>query len=135
MKLFFKLILVFSFNAKAGVQSLDQAQVKKHSKGAEIRFLANKTHHAKNAFVGQLTVPAGGKVPLHQDETEEYIYVLSGAGTIWIDGQKHSIKKEDLVYMPAKAKVRFENGKKPLKALQIFAGPGPEKKYQSKAWK
>ncbi len=118
----------------AGVQSLEEASVKRHEKGAEIRALAvPNVHGNESAFIGHLTVPAGGKVPLHQDESEEYLYVLEGGGVIFINGEKHSIKKDDLVFMPAGAKVRFENGAKPLKVLQVFAPAGPESKYRS--WK
>ncbi len=116
----------------AGVQSLRTAPLKKHAKGAEIRILASKEKHGnQNAFLGHLTIPANGKVPLHQDVTEEYLFVLVGGGTLWIAGKKSSIKKDDLVFMPANAKVKFENGPVPTKVLQVFAPQGPEKKYNS----
>jgi hypothetical protein len=38
--------------------------------------------------------------------------------------------KGDAVYMPADATVSFENGGAPMRALQVFAGPEPAKKYQ-----
>lgn len=124
---------VFIFSLWAGVQSLNSAPVRQHAKGAEIRILANKDQQkAQSAFLGHLTIPANGKVPLHQDETEEYLYVLQGQGTIWIEGKKYAIKKDDAVFMPANSKVKFENGPKPTKVLQVFAPQGPEKKY--KAW-
>ena len=78
-------------------------------------------------------MPAGGKVPEHRDPTEEYLYVLSGGGTLWIDGKKNKIGAGDTVYMPAKALVKFEAGKKPVEVIQVFAPAGPEKKYDS--WK
>ena len=124
--------ILFTAFVMAGVQSLDKAPMKKHSKGAEIRMLAEKSRHGnQNAFVGHLTVPAKGKVPLHQDQTEEYLYILEGQGDIWIDGKKQTIKPGDLVFMPAMAKVRFENGPQVMKVLQVFAGQGPEQKYDS----
>lgn len=71
----------------------------------------------------------GGAVPQHRDETEEYIYVLEGGGTITIDGTASSLSPGSIVYMPANAEVSYENGPEPLVALQVFAGPQPASKY------
>ena len=84
----------------------------------------------KNAYVGHLTMAPGGKVPLHRDPTEEYIYIISGGGKITVDGKTHAVKAGSMVYMPAKAEVTFQNGSKPLVALQVFAGPGSADKYR-----
>ena len=84
------------------------------------------------AFVGRLWLDAGAAVPEHQDETEEFLYILSGGGTLLIDGQAHEISAGHVVYMPAKATVSFSNGDQPLEALQVFAGPQSADKYD--AW-
>lgn len=81
------------------------------------------------AFLARLEMPAGGKVPLHRDATEEYIHVLEGGGTITVDGTAHEIAAGDTVYMPANAEVTFQGGDAPLVAIQVFAGPGPAAKY------
>lgn len=81
------------------------------------------------AFLARLEMPAGGKVPLHRDATEEYIHVLEGGGTITVDGTAHAIAAGDTVYMPANAEVTFQGGDAPLVAIQVFAGPGPAAKY------
>ncbi len=83
----------------------------------------------EEAFVARLEMPAGGKVPLHRDPTEEYIHVLEGGGTITVDGTPHQISAGDTVYMPANAEVTFAGGDTPLVALQVFAGPEPAAKY------
>ena len=128
-------IFIFSF-LFAGVQPLKTAPKKTHAKGAVVEFLAHPSiHKNKNAFIARLTVPAGGKVPVHRDKTEEYLYILEGQGTIWINGKKISIKTNDTIFMPANAEVKFENGPKKLVALQVFAGIGPEVKYNGDAWK
>jgi quercetin dioxygenase-like cupin family protein len=84
----------------------------------------------RNAFVGRLTLAPLQKVPLHQDPTEEYLYIMEGKGKITIDGKQYTVETGDSIYMPAKAKVSFINGKKTLIALQIFAGPESAQKYQ-----
>lgn len=86
-----------------------------------------------NAWIGRLEIAPGAAVPEHRDPTEEYIHVLSGSGTMWIDDKKHEVGPGSTVFMPAKAKVRFTNGKTSMTALQVFAGPAPAAKYS--AWK
>lgn len=116
------------------VRNLSRAVVRAHAKGGVVKMLASPALHGnKHAFVAILSLPAGGKVPEHRDVTEEYLYVLAGGGTIWIEGKRYPLRKDDLVFMPASAKVRFVAGKKGVRVLQIFAEPGPEKKYE--AWK
>jgi quercetin dioxygenase-like cupin family protein len=83
----------------------------------------------ENAFVGRLGIAPGAKVPEHRDETEEYIHVLSGHGKITVDGKTTDIGPGSAVFMPARAKVSFENGDETMTVLQVFAGPGPAKKY------
>ena len=83
----------------------------------------------EEAFLARLEMPAGGKVPLHRDATEEYIHVLEGGGTITVDGAAHEITAGDTVYMPANAEVTFQGGDTPLVAIQVFAGPEPAAKY------
>lgn len=112
--------------AAATVVHLDAAERRQVGGGkASIVLLAR----GNNAFLGKLLMAAGGKVPEHRDATEEYIHVLSGGGTIYIEDQPSTLKAGSTVYMPANAKVRFENGPQPLVALQVFAGPQPAAKY------
>lgn len=120
--------------AEGAVVNVTDAPVKRHAKsGAEVRFLATpKLLGTRAAFIAQLTVKAGGKVPEHRDATEEYLYVLDGSGTIWIEDKKFEVRPGSLIYMPANAKVSFEAAdKKDVTILQIFAPPGPEKKYDT----
>lgn len=121
--------------AGGSVVNLEEAPEKIHEKsGAEVKFLATpEGQDTKAAFVAHLTVKAGGLVPEHRDSTEEYLYVLSGEGTIWIDDVKHEVCPGSLIYMPANAKAKFQAGGEDVKVLQVFAPPGPEKKYEG--WK
>lgn len=84
------------------------------------------------AFVARLEMDPGAAVPEHRDATEEYIHVLEGSGTITIDDVTYPLAVGDTVYMPADAKVSFQNGDAPLVGLQVFAGPEPAAKYD--AW-
>ena len=92
---------------------------------AQIRHLAR----GENAFLGHLVLGPGMKVPVHRDPTEEYLYILTGAGTLFIDGKAYEIRAGHAVFMPANAEVHFQNGPEELRAIQVFAGPEPAKKY------
>ena len=85
------------------------------------------------AFLGLLKMDAGAKVPTHQDASEEYIHVLEGHGTITINGRKSKIAAGTTIYMPSKAQVSYENGSKPMVAIQVFAGTESAAKYDR--WK
>ncbi len=86
-----------------------------------------------NAWIGTLVLEAEAEVPLHSDPTEEYIVVTEGGGTLWIYGKQHILVPGSAAFMPAGAKVRFSNGARPTKVLQIFAGPRSAAKYER--WK
>ncbi|MCA9716883.1 MAG: cupin domain-containing protein [Myxococcales bacterium] len=108
------------------VQGLDAAPHRQAPNGkADIWMLAR----GHNAFIGKLELAAGGAVPEHRDPTEEYLHVLEGSGTLHIDDVEHAIGPGTTIFMPANAKVRYQNGDARLVALQVFAGPGPAAKY------
>jgi len=87
----------------------------------------------QQAWLGILELAPGVSVPEHRDPTEETIHVLSGGGTITLDGTPHAVGPGDTIFMPANARVSYENGPAPLRAVQVFAGPGPASKYDT--WK
>lgn len=93
------------------------------------KAVATLMAEGKNAYVGRLQLAPGAKVPEHRDPTEEYIYFLHGGGTMYVDDKAYEVRPGHVVYMPARAKVRYDNGDKTTKVLQIFAGPEPAKKY------
>ena len=112
--------------ARPVVAVLDDMAVRRSPKGARMTELLR----GENAFVAQLTLPPGARIPPHRDPTEEYLVVVEGRGTVTIDGVAHPIEPGSLVYMPARAKVSFVNGARPLVAYQVFAGPAPAAKYE-----
>ena len=110
--------IISSQSATAFAPKHRQAQIKKLAKGT-------------NAFIGELRLEPGAKVPIHRDATEEYLYFLSGGGLITIDGAQHAISPGDVVFMPAGAEVSFANGAIASRIIQVFAGPSPAKKYDT----
>lgn len=103
----------------------ETAQRRAPSGKAEVRFLAQ----GEEAFVAELRLAPRATVPEHRDPTEEYIHVLSGGGILYVEDVAFRLGPGRTAFMPAGAKVRYENGAEETVALQIFAGPGPAKKY------
>ncbi len=95
---------------------------------ADVFFLAR----GSNAFVARLELAENGAVPEHRDATEEYLYILEGGGELMIEDRPYAIGPGSAIYMPANAKVSYQNGDARLVALQVFAGPEPAAKYD--AW-
>lgn len=110
----------------AEVRALEAAPRRSAPPGtASVAILAR----GENAFVARLEMAPNAAVPEHQDPDEEYIHVLEGRGTMWIDGTEYEVTPGTTIYMPAHSTVRFQNGDAPLVALQVFAGPGSAAKY------
>jgi len=110
------------------VVALADAPVRSSPTGsATVRHLAR----GNNAYLGKLEIKAGAAIPEHQDATEEYIHVLSGSGTMIIEGESHAIAAGTTVFMPARATVSFQNGDQTMVAIQVFAGPEPAAKYDT----
>ena len=96
---------------------------------ASVRLLSEG---AQSAFVGLLTIDPGVTIPVHRDESEEFIYMLEGGGTISIDGVASTVSPGDFVFMPAGAEVTFSSTDAGSStALQIFAPPESAAKYDS----
>ncbi|MBX2803433.1 MAG: cupin domain-containing protein [Myxococcales bacterium] len=113
-------------SAQPVVRRLEDGIVRMAPDGTNVKQLLR----GRNAFLGELRLPGGSRIPAHRDATEEYLWVLEGKGTITIDGTSHYVEPGSLVYMPARAKVSYVNGPRTLVALQVFAGPEPAAAYE-----
>ena len=83
----------------------------------------------KEAFMAKLWLAPNAAVPEHQDPDEEYLYILSGRGTLSLNGVQHEIGPGHVIFMPANATVSFKNGDEALEAIQVFANPESADKY------
>ena len=99
---------------------------------ATIHRIAGKEEGAQHAFFGVLEIEPGANVPLHRDATEEYLYFVAGQGNLTIDGKTTAVSTGFGIFMPANAEVTFEaTGTETIRAVQFFAGQGPEVKYNN----
>ena len=121
---------IASQTSSGHVVSADAAPLKTAPHGkASVRLLSEG---AQSAFVGMLHIEPGVTIPMHRDESEEFVYLLEGGGTISIDGVVSTVQPGDFVFMPAGSEVTFSaTDASSSKALQIFAPPQSAAKYDS----
>lgn len=62
---------------------------------------------------------------------EEVIYVQSGSGKAWVNGETTAIRRGDALLIPSGARHMMVNtGRKPLTLLCAFSAADPENRYQ-----
>ncbi|MCC6624494.1 MAG: cupin domain-containing protein [Deltaproteobacteria bacterium] len=94
--------------------------------------LSTELARGERAFVALMRLEPGARIPAHQDESEEYLYVLEGGGEITIDGRTWTIAPGMVVFMPSMATVSYVNGPAGSVVVQVFADPRSAAKYE--AW-
>jgi len=82
---------------------------------------------AKNFSLLVNTMRAGAKGVEHKHEVEHCWYILSGTGTIYIEGKSLKIGPDMAVYAPANVLHKVDVGPaEDLTYVLIYAPPGPE---------
>ncbi|AKF87285.1 hypothetical protein MFUL124B02_40815 [Myxococcus fulvus 124B02] len=102
-----------------------------NGKGRATLFL-NESTGATAASLTLLELQPGGEVPEHTHESSaEILYIEDGAADMTVSGQTLRVSKGDAVYIPAGAKhsARVVSPGVPFKAVQVYAGPGPEQRF------
>ncbi|MFP2912170.1 cupin domain-containing protein, partial [Pyxidicoccus sp. 3LFB2] len=95
-------------------------------------LLINPTTGATAASVTLLELHPGAEVPEHVHESSaEILYIEEGAAEMVVNGEKLRAGKGDAVYIPAGAKhsARVVSKDASLRAVQVYAGPGPEMRF------
>jgi mannose-6-phosphate isomerase-like protein (cupin superfamily) len=64
---------------------------------------------------------AGADVPQQPHTEDEVYYVISGRGTIAIDGSDHPVTGGSVVYVPAGVAHQFHTVTEPLQVLVVFS--------------
>ena len=72
------------------------------------------------------------RVPEHRHpESVEALYIESGSGMMHIEGQELAVRPGMIVTIPQNALHDFQgDGTIPLRAIQVYAPPGPEQRFR-----
>jgi quercetin dioxygenase-like cupin family protein len=94
-------------------------------------LLLNPSTGATAASVTLLELQPGAEVPEHiHDASAEILYIEEGTAEMTVSGETLRVGKGDAVYIPAGAKHSARVSPGPtFKAVQVYAGPGPEQRF------
>jgi mannose-6-phosphate isomerase-like protein (cupin superfamily) len=94
-------------------------------------LLLNASTGASAASMTLLELGKGAAVPEHvHEKSAEILYIEDGSAEMTVDGQKLRVERGDAVYIPAGAKHSVQVvSEGPLRAVQLYAGPGPEQRF------
>ncbi len=95
-------------------------------------LLLNPGTGATAASLQLLELQPGAAVPEHvHTGSVEILYIEEGEAEMTVGNQTLRVAKGDAVYIPAGAKhsAKVVSEKAPLRAVQVYAGPGPELRF------
>lgn len=88
--------------------------------GAEdvtMAMMIGRADGAPTAALRQFQVEPGGHTPRHSHDYEHEVFVLSGTGTVLLEGKERPLRAGDVVYVPAEEEHQFKAGDDPLRFL------------------
>jgi quercetin dioxygenase-like cupin family protein len=91
-------------------------------KGASMSVMVGRDDHAPHFALRSFAVEPGGHTPQHSHDYEHEVYVVSGNGSILLDGERRPITSGDVIYVPANDLHQFsvdDNAAEPLRFLCI----------------
>lgn len=84
-------------------------------KDASMALMIGRSHGAPNFSLRSFRVAPGGHTPQHQHDYEHEVYIVSGEGTVLLEGQRCPIREGDVVFVPANHEHQFRvTGDEPL---------------------
>jgi quercetin dioxygenase-like cupin family protein len=93
--------------------------------GMTNEILVGRDDSDGSVSVVEITVPAGGGIPLHTNQREAITwYVLEGALTFVADQETHQIKAGELIAMPANGTHSFANQTEHAARALLICTPG-----------
>ena len=97
--------------------------VRDRGNGIATTPLVTSSRGARAMLTGITVIPPGASVPLHFHNCEETVIVLSGTGTVQVDGVERPVRPHDTSWIPAGLHHCFRNvdGTEPLAIYWAYA--------------
>jgi len=89
-------------------------------KGVTMAVMVGREDHAPNFALRQFIVDAGGHSPRHSHDYEHEVFIVSGGGTVLLDGAERPIRSGDVIYVPADHEHQFKAGQDGMKFLCLI---------------
>ena len=77
--------------------------------GATMAIMVGRSDGAPNFALRQFKVAPGGHTPRHSHDYEHEVFVVSGKGTIFLDGKENPVKAGDVILVPANETHQFKS--------------------------
>ncbi len=75
--------------------------------GATMAVMVGRADRAPNFALRQFEVAPGGNTPRHSHDYEHEVYVVSGSGTVLLEGEYRPVRGGDVIYVPADEEHQF----------------------------
>ena len=79
-------------------------------KGVKMAVMAGHEHGCPNFALRQFQVEPGGHSPRHSHDYEHEVFIVSGGGTVLLEGTVNPLRAGDVVYVPADQEHQFTAG-------------------------
>ena len=76
--------------------------------GATMAIMCGKADGAPNFALRQFRIDAGGNTPRHSHDYEHEVFVVSGSGTVLLEGAERAIRAGDVILVPAEQEHQFK---------------------------
>lgn len=70
-------------------------------------LMVGREHGAPHFALRHFNVERDGHTPHHQHDYEHEVFIVSGTGTLHLDGSDHPLKAGDVAYVPADTDHQF----------------------------
>ncbi len=70
-------------------------------KDVSMAVMVGRADGAPNFALRQFVVAPGGHTPRHRHDYEHEVFVVSGRGTLFLEGRENPIRAGDVLYVPA----------------------------------
>lgn len=94
------------------IRNIDAVQTKPVEmpgvKGAEMAIMCGRADGAPTFALRQFKVEPGGNTPRHAHDYEHEVFILSGSGTVLLEGAERPIRAGDVIFVPANEEHQFK---------------------------
>ncbi len=87
------------------------------AEGTTMAVMVGRDDGAPNFSLRNIHITGGGHSPRHAHDYEHEVFVISGEGTVLLEGKEQPIGAGDVVFVPADQEHQFKAGDKGLRFL------------------
>ena len=86
-------------------------------RGVKMAVMVGRSDGAPNFALRSFQVEPEGHSPRHSHDYEHEVFIVSGGGTVLLEGRERPIRSGDVVFVPADEEHQFRAGEEGLRFL------------------